>query len=117
MRDQRQTIPADGEASMRSIAELDLPVLAMESHEFSSNPYPYLAAARAQHPWLARCSYGYVVHQYEAIRDLLWQDDILPTAYKPLVTVLDQRDTPWGRFQENHMLAYNGLDHRRLRDI
>ena len=45
-------------------ATLDLPYLTMEEDSFAADPFPHFAKARAQHPWLARWTLGYVVTDY-----------------------------------------------------
>jgi len=45
---------------MPELAELELPCLAAEEREFAENPVAHFIAARERHPWLARCSVGYV---------------------------------------------------------
>ena len=70
---------------MQTISELSLPTLPMEEPDFSENPWPHLAAARQQHSWLATCAFGYVVHQYDAMRDLLWLDHSMTGAYDNVV--------------------------------
>lgn len=102
---------------MVSLTNLDLPTLPMEDPGFAGNPFPYLAAARAKHPWLAKCAFGYVVHEFQAMRELLRQDDSLQPSYVPIVELLGAHGTPWGRFQESHMLSYTGADHKRLRMV
>ena len=62
---------------MSSVTELPLPFLAMEEPGFAADPFPQFAAARAQHPWLAKSAFGYVVTEYSAIKDLLSMDDRL----------------------------------------
>ncbi len=56
---------------MELAIDTSLPVLPVETPEFSADPDPFLAAARAEHPWLARFSQGYVVHGYQACADLM----------------------------------------------
>ena len=41
---------------MQSAAELDLPHLAMEEPAFAEDPFSRFAAARQQHPWLAKAA-------------------------------------------------------------
>ena len=101
---------------MISISELDLPQLPMETPEFTRDPVSYFASARKEHPWLAKCAFGYVIHEFEAIRDLLWLDE-LQGSYTNVVEILGAKDTPWGRFQENHVLAQSGDAHKRLRNL
>ena len=102
---------------MQTIADLALPNLPMEEPGFSENPWPHLAAAREQHPWLATCAYGYVVHQYDAMRDLLWLDHSLQGAYVDVVDIMQAHGTPWGRFQQESLLAQNGDAHKRIRNV
>jgi cytochrome P450 len=102
---------------MQALAELDLPHLAMEEPSFGEDPWPHFTAARAQHPWLAHCKFGTVVSEYGAMKDLLWMDDSMHTAITDIVDVMDARGTPWGKFQVDQILAYNGPEHKRLRDI
>ena len=36
---------------MQAVADLTLPTLPIQTDAFAADPFPYLAAARAQHPW------------------------------------------------------------------
>jgi cytochrome P450 len=102
---------------MPSIAELTLHHLPMEDPNFSADPWPELEKARQQHPWLANCAFGYVVHQYDAMRDLLWLDHSLVGAYHDVVDIMEAEGTPWGRFQHESLLAQTGDAHRRIRSV
>ena len=102
---------------MVSATELDLPHLAMEQPEFAANPFPHFDAARKQHPWLARCSLGYVVHEYAAIRDLVMRNGEFRGSYDGIVELMGAKGTPWGRFTEAQMLAHDGPYHQRLRNV
>lgn len=99
-----------------NLDELVLPYLPMEDPAFASNPYPYLDAARQDHQWLARCAFGYVVHQYSAIQDLLWMDGPMISSYEGIVATMGAKNTPWGDWTERHMLSAQGERHKRLRD-
>jgi len=104
--------------SMAEIAELDLPHLAMEQDWFAADPAPQFAAARARHPWLATSIYGYVVTSFPAMRELVaMETKVLRTAYDEMVESMGALDTPWGTFQQHHILAANGADHERLRRV
>jgi cytochrome P450 len=103
--------------TMPSITELSLPHLAMEEPAFAENPLPQFAAARNQHPWLAKWSFGYVVHAYGAAQDLLLMDSHMGPANDSIVEVMKAKDTSWGRFIEEHILNHRGASHKRLRDI
>lgn len=102
---------------MRAITELDLPRLPMEEPAFAANPWPEIEAARAKHPWLATCAFGYVIHQYAAIRDLLWLDHSLFGSYDSIVDAMGARGTNWGRFEEEMINNRQGEDHKRLRRV
>ncbi|MCB2075168.1 MAG: cytochrome P450 [Novosphingobium sp.] len=102
---------------MQTITELALPYLPMEEASFAENPWPGLEAARRQHPWLSRCAFGYAVHQYDAMRDLLYLDRSLTGAYEDVVDAMEAHGTPWGRFQLESLLASSGESHKRIRAV
>src|SRR5262245_29929605 len=91
--------------AMLTPADLDLPHLAMESPEFAADPFPYFAAARAQHPWLATSSFGYVVHEYAAMRELFSQDDKLRPSLDGVVEQLGAEGTAVARWAEGNLLS------------
>jgi cytochrome P450 len=95
--------------------KLDLGVLPIEDPAFAANPYPYLEAARARHPWLSRCNVGYVIHGYQAIKDLMWLDDKLRTSNDSVVEIMGAKGTFWGDHIERQILARAGADHARIR--
>ena len=82
---------------MQTLAELDLAYLPMEEPGFSENPWPHFAAARTQHPWLAQCAFGYVIHDYVAMKDLLVQDDRMRLAIGMIIQIMGAEGTPWAR--------------------
>lgn len=102
---------------MQAITELELPFLPVDEARFAADPFPFLAAARAEHPWLATSNIGYFVHEYTALKELLVQDDKLRTSFDGIVEMMNARGTPWGRFTENQMIAYSGEAHKRLRTL
>lgn len=102
---------------MQKITELKLPYLPMDEAEFAANPWPYFEQARAEHPWLATCPYGLVVTQFEAMRDLLYQDRYMRGAYESVVDIMGARGTSWGRFQLESLLAQTGESHQRIRKV
>ena len=53
------------------------------------------AAARKQHPWLAQCAFGYVIHDYVAMKDLLIQDDRMRLAIGMIIQIMGAEGTPW----------------------
>lgn len=100
---------------MATIADTSIPVLPVETLEFSANPDPFLAAARREHPWLARFSQGYLVHGYQAVADLLADDVNLVPGFGPIVDYYGVRGTMWARFMEEMVLSQSGEPHARLR--
>lgn len=99
------------------LAELKLPHLAMDEPGFGADPAAHFARAREQHPWLAKCAFGYVVHDYHAIKDLMWMDDKMHIAQERLIEMMEAKGTPWGRFQANNIFALSGEAHSRIRRI
>jgi len=102
---------------MENLADLELPYLPMEDPGFAENPWPALAAAREKHPWLATCAFGFVVHQYDAMRDLLYLDRSMRGAYENVVDAMKAHGTKWGRFQMESLLGSTGETHQRMRAV
>jgi len=102
---------------MQNISELDLHHLEMEQPWFGENPYPHFDAARAVHPWLAKSRLGHVVTSYQAVRDLMAHKDALRWPFDEVVELMQAEGTPWGRFQQEHLMGRTGAEHARLRDV
>src|ERR1700741_1919702 len=100
---------------MELAVDTSLPVLPVETPEFSANPDPFLAAARADHPWLARFSQGYVVHGYQACADLLADDKSMICGFGPIIDYYGVRGSMWARFMEEIVISQYGPAHGRLR--
>ncbi|MCX7863540.1 MAG: cytochrome P450 [Novosphingobium sp.] len=98
-------------------ADLELPWLAMQEDSFAADPFPHFSRARAAHPWLARWELGYVVTDYQAMRDLFAMEGRMRMMYDAIVDIMYAHGTPWGEFQKRHMLSMMGEPHKRLRDI
>jgi len=103
--------------AMQSAEDLVLPDLAMTDPAFAEDPAVGFAAARRRHPWLARWAFGYVVTEYEAMRDLFRMEDRMRTQFAGLVGLMGAEGTPWGRFQQSHLTGSNGDYHTRLRQV
>ncbi len=102
---------------MQNGADLELPFLDMGEDWFAANPYPEFARARDQHPWLARWPIGYVITDYQAIRDIFAMEGKMGMLYDDIVRIMEAEGTPWGNFQQRHMLSMTGPRHKRLRDV
>jgi cytochrome P450 len=101
--------------AMTFASDLSLPTLPVDSMAFSANPYPQVEAARQAHPWLARIPAGYIVHNYQAVADLLGDDDNLLPGFGPVVDFYDVHGTMWARFWDEMLLSISGEKHKRLR--
>lgn len=100
---------------MKTISELSLPELPVNAPEFIADPLPYFREARRQHPWLASSCVGYLVHEYQAIRDLLIMDDKLVFSMKEVIEAMGAQGTEWARFMDEMMINKQGEEHARLR--
>ncbi len=101
--------------TMQSVSELTLPHLTVEAPGFNAAPMPHLDAARAAHPWLATCSFGYFVHGYQALKDLLLMDDHLHSSHDGVVQFYEADGTDWGRYMREMILGHTGPKHSRIR--
>jgi cytochrome P450 len=99
----------------QALGELDLYHLPWNEPAFAADPYPQIEAAREKHPWLAKCDAGYVIFEYQAIRDLLVQDDKFRPSFDGVVGIMGAQGTPWGRFTEEQMIAMPEKEHALMR--
>ena len=83
---------------MQNVDELDLPTLDVENPEFWKEPFLPFNDLRAKHPWLAKCSFAYVVTSYDAMREVMEHDDKMSVGYTRAVEGMGAIDTPWGQF-------------------
>ena len=96
-------------------SEISLPLLPVDTVEFSSDPDSYLEAARRRHGWLGRFSQGYVIYGYDAVLDLLRDDENLVPGLGPVVEFYGMEGTMWGRFMTEMVKTETGATHARLR--
>ncbi len=97
------------------IDEMSLPELPVELPEFQSDPMPFVERAREQHPWLARFSQGYIVHGYEAVKDLAFMDDKLEMGLAHVVEFYGVQGSQWARFMLEMLQSHTGVEHTRIR--
>lgn len=101
---------------MQQLTDMDLPLMPAELPEFAAGPMPYVEQARQKHPWLARSNVGgYIVHGYNAARDIIGMDDNTHPFFPGIAAFYDAEGTPWGNFMSQMMNATVGEKHRRLR--
>ena len=100
---------------MIGIDTLDLPFIPVDDPEFAADPFSRFAAARDEHPWLAKCAFAYIPTDYAAIREIMAHDDQMRVGFGDAVDLLGAADTPWGRFVKNTILNEGGETHKRLR--
>lgn len=105
----------DLQQTVRSATDIPLGLLPIEDPQFAEDPMPYLVAARQQHPWLAKCSVGLVIHGYQATKDLMLKDDKLRTSNDFVTEIMGAKATNWGRFIDHQILALSGPEHTRVR--
>jgi cytochrome P450 len=101
---------------MQAASDLKLPHLPIEDPKLATDPLPFLEAARREHPWLAISNVGYIVHEYQAIKELTYMDDKFRPSMDLLSEVMGAKGTPWGDFMDNLMLAKAPPEHTRLRN-
>lgn len=97
------------------VTETSLPPMPIDTPAFFADPNPFVEAARRAHPWLARFSQGYVVHGYQAVVDLLADNQNMTCGFGPIIDFYDVRGTMWARFMEETVISRSGPDHARLR--
>jgi cytochrome P450 len=102
---------------MTPITALDLSELDINAPAFWADPNPFVADARRKHAWLAKCAIGYVLTDYQSNKDLLSMDDKLRTPNKEITALMNAEGTPWGRWNNEFLLAHSGEKHRRLRNL
>jgi cytochrome P450 len=102
---------------VQPIAELSLPQLMTQDPKFAEDPFPQFAAAREQHPWLAKSSFGYFITEYAAIKDLLGMDDKLRVAHEGVIDLMNARGSKWGDFQLNSIFGLSSERHKKVREV
>jgi len=102
---------------VQNVADVDVYHLPMSDPAMGEDPWAEFEKARQKHPWLSKWDqYGYIIHEYAAMRELFQQEDKLRPPYADVVDELGQQGTPWGRFTQEQMIALPVAEHRLLRD-
>ncbi|CAN7224974.1 cytochrome P450 [Phenylobacterium sp. LjRoot219] len=100
---------------MPLVSDLALSHLPLEEPDFARDPTPFMNAARGKHPFLATSNLGYVVTEYQAMKEILYQDAHLHMPNAQIVQLMGAEGTGWGRFTNEMMLSRSGAEHQRLR--
>jgi cytochrome P450 len=100
---------------MQLVTDMKLPFVPFDTPEFAIDPMPAIEAARRQHPWLAKCSVGYFIHEYDAMKELYLMDDKLRISTDSVVEIMGATGSPWGNFMIRSMITKAGPEHARLR--
>jgi cytochrome P450 len=103
--------------AMHAITQLSLPHLAVEDPKFADDPVSQFNAARLEHPWLAKSSFGCIVTEYAAMKELLGMDDKLRVAHEGMIELMNAKGSKWGAFQLDSILGVGGERHKRIRDV
>jgi len=97
------------------VSELALAHLPVEDPAFWADPMPGIEAARRQHPWLAMTNFGYFIHGYQAMKEIIPLDKKLRPNFEELVDHYKANGTPWAKFQVEQLIGHSGAKHIRIR--
>jgi cytochrome P450 len=100
---------------MRQLTDLELGHLGVEEQAFANDPFTQMKAAREVHPWLAKTSFGYMITEYRAARELIVHEDKLRMGLTEIAEQMGARDMPWGKFIADNIEGQTGETHKRLR--
>jgi cytochrome P450 len=100
-----------------ALSDLDLPSLAIEEPWFAEDPVSQFIEARRHHPWLARCSVGYLVTEHKAMFEMLRNDACMAFGFNEIVDYMGASGTPWAEFIAGTIQVQTGETHKRLRDV
>ena len=102
---------------MQPITQLSLPQLADGGSEVCGRSLLAVQRRSPQHSWLAKSSFGYIVTEYAAMKELLGMDDKLRVAHEGMIDLMNARGSRWGAFQLDSILGIGGERHKRIRDV
>src|SRR4051812_45272761 len=101
---------------MQQLSHLELHYLGVEEQAFADDPFAQMKAARKVHPWLAKTSFGYIITQYRAARELIVHEDKLRMGLTEIADHMGARGTLWGKFIADNIESQTGETHKRLRN-
>ena len=101
---------------MTQISELELPHLDVFSPEFLEDPHSYYAKA-LEESWIAKYDGGYMLLDYQSMKDMLDDHEHVQTFFHHIVKEWDAEGTPWATFQLDHPISRNDESHGRLKKL
>ena len=105
-----------GNGRLKQLSELDLPHIDLFDPEYARDPHStYLAASGKS--WIAQYQFGYLVLDYEAMRDFLRDDERCREPNVDLVRMWNAQGTAFERFTAHQLVALRGDEHKRIRDL
>jgi cytochrome P450 len=101
---------------MQQLTDIELFHLAVEGPEFAQDPFRLMDEARKVHPWLAQTSFGYMITEYRALRDMIVNEPKLRMGLVDLAEFMGAEGTLWGKFIADNIEGQTGETHKRLRN-
>ena len=101
---------------MQELAGLDLPQIDLFDPAFSEDPHAVYAKAR-QSSWLAKYQFGYILLDQSSMKDFLSDGVRVREPYRDIVAAWHAEGTPFERFTSNQLVALDGIEHKRIRDL
>ena len=101
---------------MKQLGELDLPQIDLFDPEYARDPHATYLAAREK-SWIARYQFGYLLLDYESMRDFLRDDERCREPNLDLVRMWNAQGTAFERFTAHQLVALRGEEHHRIRKL
>ena len=101
---------------MLELDQIDIVEVDIFDQRFMADP-PAAWSRAAEKSWLAKTAFGYAVLDYDSMRDIE-SDPRLRTPNRDIVKMMGGvPGTPFERFTAHFMLALNGAEHQRVRQL
>jgi len=101
---------------MVELASLDLPQIDLFDPVFSENPHAVYARAR-ERSWLAKYQFGYILLDQASMKDFISDGVRFREPNRDIVAAWHAEGTPFERFTSNQLVALDGVEHKRIRDL
>ena len=101
---------------MKLLSELDLPQIDLFDPEYARDPHAtYLEASKES--WIAKYQFGYLLLDYQSMRDFLRDDARCRTPNLDLIHMWNAQGSTFERFTAHQLVALRGSEHKRIRDL